>query len=252
MKLTTLKTILLTSCFLLFVTFTKAQVTVGSGVTPERAALLEIKSQEALNPISVTDASNITSTRGGLGLPRVYLVNKTTLEPFIATNDADWENENTSKIKQKHAGLMVYNIYISPPEEADYNKKFRQGIYIWDGEKWVHETKDDSRYFFIPSFNMTLTTIGAILTCDLYNEYVRQFTEENNSTFVSSNPEITTIPSPIDGKLYKRSELDYVITYYDENILEEVSVNENGVMTYKIKSLDTTPNSFVNVVFIVK
>lgn len=252
MKLTTLKTMLLMLCGLLFVTFIKAQVTVGSGISPERASLLEIKTIKVSNPTSVTDVSNVTSTKGGLGLPRVHLVSKTTLEPFISINDSDWENANTSKIKEKHAGLMVYNIYVSTENETDENKIFKQGVYIWNGAKWILETKDDSRYFSIPVFMVPLTTVGATLTYNIYEHYTKQFTEVNNITFVSSNPNISTIPSPTDGRLYKKSELDYVITYYDENIIENVSIDENGVMTYKVKDLETTPNSFINVVFIIK
>lgn len=137
-----------------------SQVTVGSAIPPERASLLEIKNQEA-------DSKNVTSTKGGLGLPRVFLVDKTTLEPFISLTDTDWTNAVTSKIKEKHAGLMVYNIYESPATETDTNKKFRQGIYIWDGVKWNLETKDDSRYFSPPSFNIPLGTIGTTLTYNI-------------------------------------------------------------------------------------
>lgn len=222
-----------------------AQVTIGSSVPTERASLLEIKTQEA-------DSKNITSTKGGLGLPRVYLVDKTTLEPFVPVGDTDWVNAATSKIKEKHAGLMVYNIYESPAKETDRNKTFRQGVYIWNGEKWILETKDDSRYFSPPSFNIPLATIGTTLTYDLHKQYEEQFTKAGNTTFVSSNAALTTIPSPYAGNLYKRSELDYAITYYDSAIIENVSVDANGVMTYKVKSLDVSANSFVNVVFVIK
>lgn len=232
----------------------KAQVTIGSGEIPEKAALLDIKTQKVTNPISVNDISNITSTRGGLGLPRVHLVDKTTLEPFVQTNDNDWVNAANTKIKEKHAGLIVYNIKENSETETDINKIFRQGIYIWNGARWIPETKDEAQYFFVPSFNIPLTAIGTGLTFNLYGEYAKQFTlDENiNSSFISSNPELKTIPSPIDGRLYKQSELDYVITYYDKNIIENISIDNNGVMTYDIKSLDTTPASFINLVFIVK
>lgn len=231
--------------FLFVVNVLYGQVTIGSSVPPERASLLEIKTQEP-------NSDNVTSTKGGLGLPRVFLVDKNTLEPFISTADTEWVNATTSKIKEKHAGLMVYNIYVSPGTETNKEKIFRQGVYIWDGGRWKLETKDDSRYFLPPSFNIPLATIGSILTYDLYAQYANQFTKTGNTTFISSNPALSTIPAPYTGSLYKRSELDFAITYYDNRIIESVSVNANGVMTYKIKSLDVDANSFVNVVFIIK
>lgn len=230
----------------LFITSTlSAQVTIGSDIVPARASLLEIKTQTA-------DAQNITSTKGGLGLPRVYLVNKTTLEPFIPLGDTEWINATTSKIKEKHAGLMVYNIYVSPNTETDKDKMFRQGVYIWDGARWNLETKDESRYFSPPSFNIPLAAIGTTLTYNIYQEYAKQFTKAGNTAFISSNPALSTIPSPYGGKLYKQSELDYAITYYDSNIIENVSIDANGIISYKIKSLDMSSDSFINVVFIIK
>lgn len=106
-----------------------AQVTIGSSREPSNAALLELKTQDAINPATVTDDANITSTKGGFVLPRVKLKDLNTLEPFIPLSDQDWLNASTSKIKEKHAGLMVYNINTASP--------FAQGIYTWDGGKWV-------------------------------------------------------------------------------------------------------------------
>jgi len=123
MKSNKLTKLLLTlaACFLLMPTH--AQVTIGSGEAPSRAALLEIKDQKP-------DAQNVTSTKGGLALPRVSLVNSATLEPFIATNDPDWTNATTqAELKTTHTGLMVYNLNATSP--------FTKGIYVWTGEKWA-------------------------------------------------------------------------------------------------------------------
>jgi hypothetical protein len=85
--------------------------------------LLEIKDQ-------APNSQNVTSTRGGLVLPRVSLVNTATLEPFIAITDADWSNATTqANLKKNHIGLMVYNLNETSP--------FTKGIYVWTGEKWA-------------------------------------------------------------------------------------------------------------------
>lgn len=92
----------------------QAQVTIGSDKTPNKAALLDIKDQDA-------DANNITAKTGGLVLPRVSLVSLTTLQPFIASATADE--------MKFHTGLMVYNLNATSP--------FAQGIYTWSGTKWI-------------------------------------------------------------------------------------------------------------------
>ena len=106
-----------------------AQVTIGVDKTPSRASILELKTQEVTSPVSVTDDSNVTSTKGGFGLPRVKLKSLTTLEPFIETTDAEWMDPTASKIKEKHAGLLVYNLNTTSP--------FVLGIYVWDGSRWL-------------------------------------------------------------------------------------------------------------------
>lgn len=106
-----------------------AQVTIGSGTPPSKAALLDLKDQEVNAPASVTDDANVTSEIGGLLLPRVKLVNTNTLEPFIDVNDELWVQKETNKIRETHAGLMIYNLSTTAGLE--------QGIYVWDGAKWV-------------------------------------------------------------------------------------------------------------------
>lgn len=231
-----------------------AQVTIGSGIPPAKAALLELKTEETAKPSSTTDVTNVTSTKGGLGLPRVQLVNKKTLEPFISLDDNDWINATTSKIKEKHVGLTVYNIHVS--QNSDPNKEFVQGIYIWNGLEWELPAGGEqiaSPCFYIPSFNIKLGKVdGSELTCDLYGEYKKQFTRAGNDTFISNNTSLANIPSAGTSKLYEANELDYVITYYDKSVIEITGLTDDGRMLYKVKSQDTTADSFLNVVFVVK
>lgn len=93
------------------------QVTIGSGIPPEKGALLDIKTQ-------APDADNLTSTVGGMVLPRVKLVSINTLEPFIAANDPDLE-----ALKKSHVGLTVYNLTGTTP--------FITGLYVWNGHEWI-------------------------------------------------------------------------------------------------------------------
>ena len=93
-----------------------SQVTIGSGFRPEKAALLELKSNEP-------NEQNITSDVGGLLLSRVSLLNLNTLEPFISTSTSDY-----NQLKRTHTGLIVYNVNNQSP--------FVPGLYYWDGQKW--------------------------------------------------------------------------------------------------------------------
>lgn len=252
MKLSSTRPVLLSIMLIMCSFFIKlsAQVTIGSDQVPAKAALLDLKSQPA-------DANNVTSKTGGLGLPRVQLKSKSTLEPFIPY-DANFQS-NVDKIKDLHIGLTVYNLTNNLSIETDLDKRFREGIYVWNGSQWasVYEGSGQ-RYFFIPSANIPLADISGNLlpegtTYDLYNNiYVAQFTKTNNPTFVSSNPDLQFVPSPSNTRLYAANELDYIITYYDENIIKVNSVNEAGILNYDVLSIDTTPASFFNVVFVVK
>jgi hypothetical protein len=107
-----------------------AQATIGSDGLPARAALLDLKTRDAINPPSANDTLNISSLRGGLILPRVKLVNRATLEPFISASDPEWLNNASSKLKEKHAGLTVFNI-------ADNRPPFKVGAYVWNGYSWM-------------------------------------------------------------------------------------------------------------------
>ncbi|WP_108822584.1 hypothetical protein [Dysgonomonas sp. Marseille-P4361] len=112
----------------------KAQVTIGSNLIPEKAAILDIKEIESKE-------GGVTATKGGLVLPRVNLEKKYQLYPFIreagynASNfdDPDYDpNADATYAAEKpaHKGLIVYNLTENDDEELCL------GLNQWDGEKW--------------------------------------------------------------------------------------------------------------------
>jgi hypothetical protein len=230
----------------------KAQVTIGSAnLTPIQGALLELKTKEASTGIiNVTDAGNTTvdgTDGGGLGLPRVKLVRRTTLEPFILTNDPEWTSNSTTKIKERNAGLTVYNL------TEDDKEGLHQGINVWDGAKW--SLMGGKRFFYMPAFNIGITGTGGPFYCNLYDEYKRQFNSATaGSQFISSNSALTEISSLESGHLYGPEELDYVIIYYDNTVMAPTAptINADGLMTYYIDNLNFTENTFINIVLVVK
>ena len=113
---------------------TIAQVTIGSDIPPENAALLDLKTINAANAGgATTDAKG-----GGLLLPRVELVNANELAPFI--NKAEYSADEYEKLKKRHTGLVVYNIATTPG--------FVPGTYIWNGSNWnmIRRSDDSDTY----------------------------------------------------------------------------------------------------------
>lgn len=113
--------ILLSISLILTSIYTTAQVTVGSQYEPEKGALLDIKGN---------NNTGANSTKG-LGIPRVMLSNLSELYPMYGT--AGYEDTEYTQykdlLKQKHAGLTVYNL--------TENEMLVPGFYLWDGSKWL-------------------------------------------------------------------------------------------------------------------
>jgi hypothetical protein len=240
--------------FLCFLTASSAQVTIGSLLNAVDGALLEIKDRDANAPQSATDVNNVTSTTGGLELPRVQLANATTLEPFIPPNAA-W-TANIDKVKEKHAGLMVYNIKVSDATQINPDLIFHEGIYTWNGKRWVDAEPAQSapRSFYLPAFKLPMTSIGQTLSFNLYDEYRRQFSlAQPNSIFISSNPAVTQVLNGEKRRLYEARELDFAITYYNSDYVEVIDVDTDGNLTYKaLSTMIPEPIVLINVIFIIK
>lgn len=234
----------------------QAQVVVGSNESPSKGSLLELKDQ-------VIDADNVSASRGGLGLPRVMLVDRTSLEPFIEKTSAEWTTYLVATQKA-HVGLTVYNLKSNVDTETDSDKQLRVGVYVWNGAQWELIGGDDAQqrdWFFAPSFNLPLKEIGTTYTYDLYKAYENQFNKTNSVTsgvytgdqwLTNSEYKKDRIPSPSPLKLYSRAELDYVISWYDNQVIGNVSITPQGIMTYQALNNDPIGSSFVNLIFVVK
>ena len=103
-------------------------------------------------------------------------------------------------------------------------------------------TSKAARIFYPPSIAVDASTTGMGRTINLHTQYTAQF----GSPMVASNLAPGTIPT------YANTELYYYVTYYDNMVFENVSVDEFGVMTYDVKATPTDYNSLINVVFVVK
>lgn len=146
---------ILTISFLLFISLnlisipTYAQVTIGSNLEPEKAAILDLKEKEDKD-------GGPTAEKGGLILPRVNLEKKKQLYPFIrekgysasnyddASYDPNVADPDYAKEKPAHKGLVVYNL------KEDDDEELCLGFNQWDGEQWnCFEQKASSALFSI-------------------------------------------------------------------------------------------------------
>jgi len=184
----------------------KAQVTIGSDTIPNKDALLELKQDG--------------TTTKGLLLPRVALKSTSLASPLSA-----------------HVpGMEVFN--------TDSINDVTPGTYYDDGTKWVKS--GGTKWFYMPSFNLPApTVVNAPTECDLYKEYLNQFTN-GNGQFISSNASATNV-QPV----YAREQLDYFVSAYYGPISIS-SISPLGVMTYTFTDTNIPEGSFVNIIFVVK
>jgi len=200
-----------------------AQVTIGSLNAPSSNALLDLK-----------EATEGTSTKGFL-LPRVSLQSTTSSYPM-----------------QSHEkGLFVYNLATTSNGANDVTP----GVYYNDGNKWIKESDSATpNFFYMPSILLPVDTSNPAynedtqtFTIDLYSEYAAQFGLTKSTSSAKSPSATTTLP------VYSNTELGYFITYYDNAVFSSVSVDNNGVMTYKLVSSPVfSEKTYMNIVFQVK
>lgn len=100
-----------------------AQVTIGSGIAPERGALLDLKNERSASALA-RDFPSLKNSEKGLLIPRVMLVANDNLSPLYADPDA------TDDEILLATGMIVYNV--NPNADG-----LEVGLYIWDGEKWL-------------------------------------------------------------------------------------------------------------------
>ncbi|WP_282631153.1 hypothetical protein [Empedobacter sedimenti] len=99
-----------------------------------------------------------------------------------------------------------------------------------------------TRFFYMPSMVIDTSNVGTTKQIDLFSIYKNQF----ENPMVKSENAKSSIPYFSNAqKLY------YYITYYDNSVIDQITIDENGLMKYLVKG---TPSevSFMNVVFVVK
>lgn len=208
--------ILLCSVILLPFAGLKAQVTIGSGETPDKDALLDLKQ----TPTGLSQK--------GLLLPRVELSNRNLPNP----------------LSQHVAGMIVYNIKTINDVTVGY--------YYNDGTQWIRlgQTTATPDFFYMPCIVLPTDTDDAAynqatneFTIDLYYNYATQFGLTDGSTS-TKNSGAAGLPVSASNAL------DYFIIYYDNTVFTSVSVSDAGLLTYKLADqYSITDKTYMNIVF---
>lgn len=139
---------------------------------------------------------------------------------------------------------LVYITAVPNPTTAKTINVKTPGFYYYDSSisQWVGAFKNDNfpKFFYMPSVLVNTSTLG-VKTLNLYDIYSAQFTSPPVKS-AGSKGSIPTLP---------RTQLEYYVTYYDTALLDTVSIDANGLMSYNVKG-NASDASFMNIVFVVK
>lgn len=99
-----------------------AQVTIGSNITPNNGALLDLKEE-------YTSGGEANSKRG-LGLPRVKITEKYSLKDVIEGYES-LADKDKKDLSASHIGLVVYNMNPFRPDQCSIAQS---GVMVWTGD----------------------------------------------------------------------------------------------------------------------
>lgn len=214
--------------------------------------------------------SVLTNAQVGFGTPNpdinaeveISSTDKGLLIPRLALDKTDLPTPLSAHV----AGMIIYNTTSADVEAPNYNAQtaVQPGLYQNDGTKWVQLIGKDYatvKFFYMPSIVFNTSNTGTGLKRNLYAEYISQFTNKQlvvNSTTggeVGTGARATFKKNPsapdVIPHLPKAADLYYYITDYDTTALSNITIDDNGIMTYDVVGTGT-PYSFVNIVFVVK
>lgn len=223
-----MKKVILTIGILAGVSSTFAQVGRVGINTDDPKATLHIKADK-----------NNKDNNPGLIIPTVSMDKLDTGEPVESTLVYYSDGSNSAYINQ-NTGSTTENI------------GSKKGFYYYDGTDWQRIIR--KAQFYMPSI-VTPTTVGTH-TINLYEEYIKQYADSNGSN--TSNKQapnrswnIQTNNSNNSLKTYAKDDLDYFVVYYDNNVFTDLSITEDGVLTYTVTAegaKNISAQTFMNIV----
>lgn len=187
-------------------------------------------------------------------------INSGLIIPDVSMDKLNAEGHEESTLVYYSGGSN--SAYINQNENSTTeNIGSKKGFYYYD-----HDNNDKNDWqriirkaqFYMPSI-VTPTTQGDH-SINLYEEYLKQYAHENVSNVDKDDKSIITSSSnrPIASsvgasplKIYKKDDLDYFVVYYDKNVFTNLSITENGVLTYTVTAegaKNISAQTFMNIV----
>jgi hypothetical protein len=213
----------------------QAQITIGSAKKPDGNALLDINEAKGTG-------ENLSEK--GLLLPRVELTDAHLAAPMA----------------QHVAGMIVYNTASSLTDgSVDAMDYVSPGFYYNDGNRWQKLSLGTTNWFYMPSIAIDVTASGNF-TRDLYLEYLKQFTDTENSITSTESPVVgTPLISSLSGSnpspfttIFAADQLDYYVTGYDATVFSGLSISADGKLNYTVNPNNVTGATYMNIVFVKK
>ncbi|PXV63794.1 hypothetical protein CLV62_11243 [Dysgonomonas alginatilytica] len=145
-------------------------------------------------------------------------------------------------------GDMVYVTTIDGTATTKTANVTRAGYFYFDGALW-QAVDQPGQYFYLPVFSLPTNTVGTGYTFDLYNNvYKKHLLQTGNTLYTTNNTTLSMVPT---GR-YAATELDYVVTYYDQDVIKINSISSTGVINYNVINTRLGAASFINVVLVTK
>lgn len=183
--------------------------------------------------ISLVFTCLVAAAQTGIGTPtpnksaqlHVEATDKGVLIPQVALQSL---TDNTSITNGNFNSLLVFNTTSNAIENLE------PGYYYWWDTQWerlivesdkLEVTAAMPKFFYMPTLLFDTSTLG-LKTKDLHAEYISQFTGSLAKS-PEAPPAIPHLPTPTD--------LYYYITYYDSDVIDNVSIDNNGVVNYNVK-----------------
>ena len=104
------------------------------------------------------------------------------------------------------------------------------------------KTAQNTRWFYAPSVSVDASAEVMDATIDLYQEYASQF----------SAPSVRSPGAPDALPLYQAGDLYYYVTTFDDQVIDNISINAAGVMEYDIIDVPFDNYTIINIVFVIK
>lgn len=188
------------------------------------SAQVTIGSNVAPNESALLDLKNKAdeTSNKGLLMPRVHLQSTDESTPLSA------------HVK----GMTVYNL--APKGDVV------EGFYYNNGSKWVRLIPETDVFFYMPSIMLPLSESDPSFSSGFFKIQLHQKYEEQFTTSTKS-PAATTLP------IYDSNRLEFFVLYYDNNVFEQVTIDDGGVLSYRIKpDYEVSEKTFMNIAFKVK